>query len=586
MDPRTRLKKDLQFLYGSRAVQIEESIVRIIEQFRARHPQLQQPAQRPPFDQRDVILITYGDQFRRTGETPLTILEFFLDQYLAGVINGVHILPFYPYSSDDGFSVVNYYQVDPNLGTWEDIHRIGMHYRLMFDAVINHVSSKSAWFQAYLKGDLAFQDWFIEADPGQDFSLVFRPRTLPLLSPVETVTGTRWVWTTFSADQIDLNYANPQVLLEIIGVLLTYVSHGAHLLRLDAIAYLWKKIGTSCIHLPETHAVIRIFRAVLDLTAPDVLLITETNVPHRENISYFGDSLPGSRRTDEADLVYQFPLAPLVLHTLASGDATAISAWIDTLDTLGLFFNFIASHDGIGVTPAAGLLDPTQLEALVERALAHGGRVSYKRNLDGSPSPYELNITLYDALNDPAHPDPAVDIPRFLASQAILLSLAGVPGIYVHSLFGSSNCERCFEETGQPRSTSRQKFRLGALAAQLADVDSRPARILLAYHRLLQARVSHPAFDPRGGQRILVLPSQVLGLVRTSPEGNASAVCLVNVTSNRQTLAIDLVAAGLDADAPAQDLISGASFPVHVGGQPLVLEGYQTVWLASSQNSD
>jgi sucrose phosphorylase len=419
-----------------------------------------------------------------------------------------------------------------------------------------------------------------------DLSAVVRPRALPLLTEFLSPTGPRKIWTTFSADQIDLNYTNPQVLLEIIDVLLTYVSHGAQLLRLDAIAYLWKKIGTSCIHLPETHAVIRIFRTVLDLTAPDVLLITETNVPHRENISYFGDSLPGSRRTDEADLVYQFPLAPLVLHTLASGDATAISAWISTLDAPGLFFNFIASHDGIGVTPAAGLIDTTQLEALVERTLAHGGRVSYKRNLDGSPSPYELNITLYDALNDPAHPDPAVDIPRFLASQAILLSLAGVPGIYVHSLFGSSNCERCFEETGQPRSTSRQKFMLDELAAQLADGDSRPALILSSYRRLVQARVSHPAFDPRGGQRVLVLPPQVFGLVRTSPEGNACVVCLVNVTSNLQTLAIDLVAAGLEEDAPAQDLISGASFPVHVGGQPLVLEGYQTVWLTSRRNGD
>src|SRR5690606_35016656 len=108
-----------------------------------------------------------------------------------------------------------------------------------------------------------------------------------------------------SADQVDLNFKNPAVLLATTRALLFYVEHGAKFIRLDAIAYLWKEIGTPCIHLPQTHQVIQLMRAVLDEVAPDVRLITETNVPHPDNISYFGAG------TNEAQLVYNFALPPL-----------------------------------------------------------------------------------------------------------------------------------------------------------------------------------------------------------------------------------------------------------------------------------
>ena len=286
----------------------------------------------------------------------------------------------------------------------------------------------------------------------------------------DTADGERHVWTTFSEDQIDLNFHNPLVLLELIDVLLFYAARGAQIIRLDAIAYLWKIPGTACIHLPQTHAVVKLVRAILDLTAPAVQLLTETNVPHAENISYFGEYRTERGGSDEAQMVYQFPLGPLTLHTLLTGDTTRLTEWVQGLPELApgtAFFNFTASHDGIGVRPAEGLLSAGEIRRLVETTLAHGGQVSYKSNADGSRSPYELNITWYDVLNDPAQPAPALDVARFLASQAIMLALAGVPGIYVHSLFGSRSCERCREATGHARSLNREKF-------WLAEIRQRP----------------------------------------------------------------------------------------------------------------
>ena len=161
------------------------------------------------------------------------------------MVDDIHLLPFYPYSSDDGFSVIDYKQVNPALGTWDDVARVGQNFHLMFDGVINHISAQSAWFKAFLQDDPKYRDYFIVVEGEPDLSQVVRPRTLPLLTEFTTPSGAKKVWTTFSADQIDLNYANPEVLLDIIDVLLFYVAHGAELIRLDAIAYLWKEIGTT-----------------------------------------------------------------------------------------------------------------------------------------------------------------------------------------------------------------------------------------------------------------------------------------------------------------------------------------------------
>ncbi len=578
ISPQDRIRRGLNTLYGAeQARELEKSISRRLDAFRTHYPE--KSRQHTPLaqllTQRDAILITYGDQFQQPGRPHLRTLANFLDRHLHDVMDGVHLLPFFPYSSDDGFSVIDYKQVDPALGDWKDVARLTERgYRLMFDAVINHISRESAWFQGFVRGEAPWRDYFIVVDPNTDLSQVVRPRALPLLTPVQTADGVKHVWTTFSADQIDLNYANPQVTLAIIDVLLFYVAQGAQIIRLDAIAYLWKTIGASCIHLPQTHAMVKLWRAILDVVAPDILLITETNVPHRENISYFGDYLPETGKTDEAQLVYNFTLAPLTLHALLSGDASKLSEWAATLETPtgATFFNFIASHDGFGVRPAEGILSKNEMQMLVDRTLAHGGQVGYKANPDGSRSVYELNITLYDFLNDPDRPDQPTDVARFLASQSILLSLAGVPGVYVHSLFGSRNCQRCYQETGRARSLNREKFARTDIEARLADKASHQAQVFAGYRRMLAVRRQHAAFHPFGKQKIMDLAPAVFAALRTSPSGDEQILCLTNVGAQPSAFILP--------PGKWQNLLSGGN-----RSGEMTLAGYETMWLQAERVS-
>ena len=338
-----------------------------------------------------------------------------------------------------------------------------------------------------------------------------------------------------------------------VQVVLDYVRRGATLLRLDAIGYLWKEIGTSCIHLPQTHEIVKLFRDVLDDVAPDVAIVTETNVPHADNISYFGNG------HDEAQMVYQFPLAPLVLHALFTGDASKLSGWAGSLETPSdrtTFFNFEASHDGIGVIPARGILTDDEVQALADRVRAHGGQVSNKTNPDGSESPYELNATLFDILSDPndAAEPWETKRDRFLCSQAIMLALAGVPGIYVHSLFGSHNDQAGFARSGWKRDLNHERLSLAEVERRLADPSSEAARVFAGYRQLLQVRRAQPAFHPAAPQAVLDLGGPIFAL-RRGPRDGQTIVALHNVTSD--TLFGEPSAFGLRDVPVAHDLLSG-----------------------------
>ena len=540
------LLSHLTFLYGAaQAPKLLDRVQKIIADYRDRIQKRD-----GTLTERDSILITYGDQVQTPGEKPLQTLGTLCQKHLAGVVSGIHVLPFYPWTSDDGFSVVDYRKVDPALGDWDDISTMQSHFRLMFDAVINHISSQSDWFKAFLNDDPHYREYFVVVEGSPDLSQVVRPRALPLLTSFSTPSGEKRVWTTFSDDQIDLNFQNPEVLLEILDILLLYVDRGAIFIRLDAIAYLWKEIGTPCIHLPQTHRVIQFLRAALNEVAPHIHLITETNVPHVDNVSYFGDG------TNEAQLVYNFALPPLTLHTFRTGEAQALSNWAKTLtlpSNKTTFFNFLASHDGIGLNPARGILPDADIDALVEKTLEHGGLVSYKHNSDGSQSPYEMNINYFEALSNPqavlkppssaSYGDASqgtppganfesldLQIDRFVAAQAIMLSLVGVPGIYFHSLFGSRGWLEGVRQTGRNRTINREKCDLPSLQRELADLQSLRARVFAHYRELLSARSSSPAFDPHGKQKVLDLHPSIFALERISPDERSRVLCLHNVS--------------------------------------------------------
>jgi glucosylglycerate phosphorylase len=525
------------------------------------------PGEAIPFSASDIILISYADTLLKDGEPPLKTLDRFLDEHVNHLFSGIHILPFFPYSSDDGFSICDFFQVRSDLGSWADIRSIGKKRDLMVDFVANHISAKSRWFGKYLDGEKGFQDLAIEVNPDTDLSMVIRPRSLPLLTEFKKQSGDKvHVWTTFSPDQIDLNYQSLDVLENMLRAMLFYVSQGAKIIRMDAIAYLWKEAGTACIHLPQTHAMVRLFRSILDRVAPQVILITETNVPYKENVSYFGDGC------DEAQMVYNFTLPPLLLHALTTGNARVLSKWVMTLSTPSpqtTFFNFTASHDGIGVRPLEGVLPSSEIHKLADRVRRNGGHVSTYRHQDGTDVPYEFNITYFDALKDPDNVDDPFQIARFLASQAVALVLCGVPAVYIHSLLGSHNWTAGVETTGQARAINRERLSFAAITAELTDPHTTRAQIFQAYRHMIRIRKAQPAFHPGAHMQVHSLDHRVLTIQRSCRDQTLFA--LTNLSADKLSLSLLHLVNG----SVLTDLLGGGTFCA----QAVDMSPYGVLWL-------
>jgi sucrose phosphorylase len=508
----------LQSVYGSQAATANRLVDDVLAKYAAR------PAS-PQWDEGSAWLIAYADQFRSPDESPLVTLRRVIADHLEPGITGVHVLPWHPSSSDGGFSVMSFDEIDPAFGTWEDVEALAESTTVMADAVVNHASARGDLFAGFLADDPEYLDFFRTVDPEADLSAVVRPRSTPLATTFEKTDGTTVsAWTTFSADQVDLDYRNPAVLARMVDVLLAYVARGVRAVRLDAVCFLWKDEATTSIHLPQTHNLVQFLRACIDEVDTGVAVVTETNVPHHENIGYFGE--PGER---EAQAVYQFPLPPLVLHSFVSGSAGALRTWaagleFDRDDTT--FLNFLASHDGIGLRPVEGLLDGAQLDALVEVCEAAGGWVNTRRLSDGTDVPYELTGTWFSHLAV-GHPDAALD--RHIAAYAIALALRGVPLLYAHSLFASTNDHDTFARTRHGRDLNRASFDLLALEAQLADRHSSQARCWSRLQEMLNTRAMTPAFRPDSAQEVLDGPDAVFGLRRTASTGE-EAVVYVNVS--------------------------------------------------------
>jgi len=566
-----RLREHFEYLYGAdRATRCMRRLEMMVGRYNVGYGH--QRVYRY-WDQADAILITYGDMIHSAHYDPLVALKRFLDENLRGAISTVHILPFFPYSSDDGFSVIDYCEVNPALGTWKDIEVLNENFSLMFDLVLNHVSRESEWFQDYVAGVAPARDYFIEMDPETDVQHVVRPRSLPLLTKTQTREGERYLWTTFSADQIDLDFSNPDVLFEFLDILFFYISKGARIIRMDAIAYLWKKVSTTCIHLPETHEVVKLFRDVLELVAPDVSILTETNVPHEENVSYFGDN-------DEAHIVYQFSLPPLLLHALVTGQSRYLTEWAATLTPPPegcTYLNFTASHDGVGVRPLEGILNKAELKGLLAHVTEQGGQISTKRNSDGSDSAYELNITYFDALGLPSDEDQAVHINRFMCSQAVGLALQGIPAIYFNSVIGAQNDLEGVKQSGRARSINRQKWSEQHLEAMMHDKTSTHNIVFKQYTHLLNVRARHSAFSPDSPQRIYDLGPSVFVVERKSLQDDEIVVAISNFTGSSQEIMIGGQIESLQNGG--HDVISSTDRVGRDG--KLTLVPYETCWLIS-----
>ncbi len=533
------------------------------------------------FTEKDVILITYGDLVVKEGECPLKTLTDMCDSYLEGVINTLHILPFFPYSSDRGFAVMDFEQVDPNMGSWEDIANLKADFRLMFDAVFNHISSYNGWFQEFLNQNPDYTEFFQSFESKDAISpeqrkLIMRPRTSDLLTPFSTLNGKRYVWTTFSPDQVDLNYKNPKVLTLMIDIMLYYVRRGADILRLDAVTYLWEELGTSSANLPQTHCIVKLFRDILDAAAPHVALITETNIPHEENIKYFGDG------NDEAQLVYNFALPPLVLYTFYSGNSSILTDWASSLARISdtaTYFNFLDSHDGVSLQGAVGILGSEESELIERQAVEHGGLISYKDTGDGTRSPYEVDITWWSALNkDDGKEDIDFQIKRFLASRSIALVLMGIPGVYLHGLLGSKNDTEAVMEGGSARSINRKTVNKNALVEALSDRNSTTYKISSNYGAMIKKRINEKAFHPNAAQKVLKISDSVFSLLRISADGKDKILCITNVTDKSQHIDFDMKTAGLNTSSWF-DILSGYTLSTPEGEISFHINPYDVLWL-------
>lgn len=523
--------------------------------------------QHHPLTAADVWLIAYADHVSDGSRPPLQVMAQLLDGQLAGLADGLHLLPFYPWTSDDGFAVVDHLAVDPALGTWEDIRALSSTRRLMVDAVVNHVSASSTWVQEWSHGRR--EGWVLQGDEAFDTRRVVRPRTSPLFTAFEGPDGTsRRAWTTFGPDQVDLDYRNPDVLVAMTEVLLTYAAQGAGVIRLDAVGFLWKESGTTCIHLPQTHEVIRLWRSMVDHCAPGTLLITETNVPHIENVAYFGHG------DDEAHLVYQFPLAPLVLSAFTWGSAQDLARWAASLPQPAAgtaFFNFLGSHDGIGLRPVEGLLSATQVDGLCDLARAAGGGVSYRADPHGSQSPYELNTTFIDALMAVA--DDGLGVRRIAGAHAILLALQGVPGVWLGALLGVTNDHEQAARTGRLRSLNRGRRDLTGLRRDLAGRGTVTHAVFTALSALIRLRRAHESFAPDSPQQVLPTPAWLFAVLRGRPGRRVLVVVSVSPRDRR------LHPAALAGGGCWRDRLGPQDHAALSAEDLLVLPPYGVAWL-------
>ncbi len=546
----------------------------LVEAMRYPGEVLEPPPYENYWDQSDCWMITYATSIHEAGQPGLETLRTFCDRHLAGTINGVHILPFYPWSSDDGFAVIDYYAVNEDAGSWDDIRSISGDYRLMADVVINHASSQSAWFQNFISRKDPGKDYFKEARPEDDLSKVVRPRSTPLRTEVETMDGVRWVWCTFGPDQVDLDFANPEVLLEFVKIVRHYIENGVNVLRLDAVAFLWKEPGTSSLHDQRTHEIIKLFRTLIDFYDPSIMIITETNVPNRDNLTYFGNS-------NEAHAIYNFSLPPLLIHTMLTGNCRHLKTWMMSMPPARggtTYFNFIASHDGIGMRPADGLLSGGEKAKLLETLQSFGGKISLRSGPDGAQKPYEVNISLIDAMAGTEDGPDEFQVDRFVCAHAIMLALEGIPGIYIHSLLGTRNDFEGLARTGRYRSINRRVWEQQELERLLDDPDSLQSKVLGRLRHLIGLRRRQKAFHPNAVQFTMQLGLETFGVWRQSTDRRQDIFSISNITREHQS--IELANINLVSTDDWGDLITGER--IEEGQTTLKLAPYQTVWLSNT----
>ena len=524
------------------------------------------------WSEKTTVLITYANSITSTNNmSPLSSLQKFVSSKCQQFIDTVHILPFFPSSSDDGFAVKDYYNIDNEFGDWKDIINISKSFRVMADVVINHGSSEGVWFKNFIKGEGIGHDYFLSFDNTFDITEVVRPRTSPLLNTFDTHDGTRYLWCTFSKDQVDYNFNNPKVINEFVEIILYYLKMGITIFRFDAVAFLWKRIGTSCMNLEKTHEIIRLFRTIIDYLSPYTVLVTETNTPAAENVSYFGNG-------NEAHWIYNFSLPPILIYSVLIGNASYLEKLTMSMPPSQIgtsYLNFIASHDGIGLRPVETFLTKIEVERFTQLMENNGGKITYRSTNTDVDEPYEINISLFDAMKETFSKEKKLFIERYICIHTIMMSLEGVPAFYIHSLFGTENDYALYQKTGHNRSLNRGKIDYNKMNTE--DTNTKESKIYNKLKELLLIRRNQAAFHPNALQFTLHLGNELYGIWRQSTDKTQSIFCVTNITEEIVTLS--LLDINLDDADKWHDLITQKAVEDNISN--IELKPYQTVWLSN-----
>ena len=528
------------------------------------------------WDSSTVILITYPDVVTALGEPTLKTLSTLIDKKFSKLSSVLHILPFLSSTSDAGFAVSSYEDIDCRFGDWKEINNLAKNHTLMADLVLNHVSSSHPWVKQFLNSEEPGNSYILAPSSNKGWGKVIRPRNTSLFTKLSTNTGNRSVWTTFGPDQIDLDWSNPSILIEFLELIVRYLKHGVRWIRLDAIAFIWKENDTTCLHLNEVHEIVKILRYQLQKMSSKSVLITETNVPETENLSYLTNG-------DQANLVYNFPLPPLLLECLITKKADLLNKWLNTWNELPKstsFLNFTASHDGIGLRALEGLMDDQRIHSLLMNIERRGGLISHRRLPNGEDHPYELNISWWSAMADMEEEKECFQRERFLLSQIFAMSLKGVPAFYLQSILASNNDRDGFAKTGERRDLNREKFNAKDLFSLLEDPTSFASLNIEALNHAMEVRSKLTAFHPEASMECLSESNNDELVIFTRGQGLNTVWAFHNMTNFSTFIEKEeLIAFGIDIENNKyKDYLTDSYFY----DVPLSLKPYGVIWLAKS----
>lgn len=542
----------------------ENEIIEIIKNFNKKNSK-----RKKNISEKTSLIICYGDSIYSNKKKSIKVFKTFFQKKLEKYFNTIHFLPFYPSSSDSGFSVKDHYKIDNKLGNWSDIKKISKSNDIMADMVINHSSARGLWFRNFLKSKKPGKDYFLTVDSKFDTSKVIRPRDHKLLKGINIFNKKEYLWRTFSEDQIDLDFKNPSVLLRFIKIMIYLIQNGVTILRLDAIAYLWKENSTKCINLKQTHEIIKLFRIIINLLNVQTIIITETNLPEKENLSYFG-------KNNEANWIYNFSLPPLLIHAFLFENSSYLNKWSENLPNTkygNSYLNFIGSHDGIGIRPTEGIFNKKTLKNFIKRLKKNGSKFSFRKVQNKSKKVYEANITVFDALKKSDYDlKGKFFLERYISAHSIIISFEGIPALYLNSLFGKSNDEAKYIITGNNRDINRYKWNYKNISKKLDNKNSKQSIVYKKISNLLRVRRKQKAFHPNASRHNINLGSNFFSFKRVSIDKNQTIICITNLSSKIQKTHLNKIYHSWN------NLIGSK---IEIKNKFLILKPFETIWLSN-----